>query len=427
MLIVFCLLLFFFWEGGGVLSSCTDSSFILYVVISCGLWFPLSLTTLIGVRTEHLGFGDFTFPSLNLYKTRRVGLDCASLLNLLWYLSAREEFKMRFFFTNRWPLGRGRGCFSPRYLTLAVAAFLLVLQFLYDGVGKPRHRLLGKPSPLGRRLASAGYQEPGGFLEEDDDVDEKIQEVAGSVNVSAQFNGKAPKKLSSGSLFNGRNSSYEDVAFRVTRENQSSVMETTPEDAMKRRRSETQLLKDRLKSLEAAEKRRNGSEEVLGKQVKSLQDAVKKQESEKRRLEEQVKMLEAERKKDLAEHRASLENWNKFEGCSYRFFEQLVGARAAEAVCKSHSAHLVSINSEKELIKVRQLAKYSTIWIGLTKVDFSGWEWVDGSPLRFLRWGQATREPNGDGQCATDAFNDVQKDWNDIPCITLYKFVCKRC
>ena len=97
-----------------------------------------------------------------------------------------------------------------------------------------------------------------------------------------------------------------------------------------------------------------------------------------------------------------------------RMVESDVGDHAAtEAECAPWK--LVSIHSDSQHEFVTQLAQRSA-WIGITDsgTDPTDFQWTDGTPVDFTRWGQG--QPNKIGQqCAKIAANKNLK-WNDVIC-----------
>ncbi|KFW07197.1 Macrophage mannose receptor 1, partial [Eurypyga helias] len=72
----------------------------------------------------------------------------------------------------------------------------------------------------------------------------------------------------------------------------------------------------------------------------------------------------------------------------------------ARKICQQQNAELLSITEIHEQAYVGELTKNfsSALWIGLNSLNFnSGWQWVGGSPFRYLNWAPAH---NSSAACA---------------------------
>ncbi|KAK3567265.1 hypothetical protein QTP86_015758, partial [Hemibagrus guttatus] len=100
--------------------------------------------------------------------------------------------------------------------------------------------------------------------------------------------------------------------------------------------------------------------------------------------------------------------------------------------CLDLGANLVSINSEDEYQMIKALIrahdpKENPTWIGLTScVEIYNWFWSDGTELTFTKWNPD--EPNNfeRRECCVHMNFSVFMNWNDIPCVEKYPFVCVR-
>nr|XP_006816218.1 PREDICTED: uncharacterized protein LOC102809517 [Saccoglossus kowalevskii] len=97
--------------------------------------------------------------------------------------------------------------------------------------------------------------------------------------------------------------------------------------------------------------------------------------------------------------------------------------------CQRIDGYLVTIHSEAEnqYIQSRINENNNNIWIGLTRTQLGGFEWVDKSPLAYDHWGDG--EPNfinSEENCGEMRSNSG--NWNDVDCYLSYGlgFVCKR-
>uniref|UniRef100_A0A3Q3FMP3 C-type lectin domain-containing protein n=1 Tax=Labrus bergylta TaxID=56723 RepID=A0A3Q3FMP3_9LABR len=72
----------------------------------------------------------------------------------------------------------------------------------------------------------------------------------------------------------------------------------------------------------------------------------------------------------------------------YQFETEVVKSwQDAEAHCAGEQAHLVSVHSEEELSVIQLSPTGISLWMGgHDSVTEGGWEWVDGSPFRYIRW-----------------------------------------
>ncbi|XP_028267898.1 C-type lectin domain family 17, member A-like, partial [Parambassis ranga] len=62
----------------------------------------------------------------------------------------------------------------------------------------------------------------------------------------------------------------------------------------------------------------------------------------------------------------------------------------AQLYCRAHHTDLASVRNRAENDRIKSIAQYKTVWIGLHREQ---WMWVDGTPLLFSQWNP--EEPNG--------------------------------
>ncbi|XP_053089601.1 lactose-binding lectin l-2-like [Pangasianodon hypophthalmus] len=97
--------------------------------------------------------------------------------------------------------------------------------------------------------------------------------------------------------------------------------------------------------------------------------------------------------------------------------------------CLDLGANLVSIHSEDEYQVVKALIRAhdpneNPTWIGLNNcMKKHNWLWSDGTKVTFTKWNPD--EPNfKNSECCVHINFSVFMNWNDIPCVDKYPFVC---
>ncbi|XP_053185960.1 macrophage mannose receptor 1-like [Scomber japonicus] len=99
----------------------------------------------------------------------------------------------------------------------------------------------------------------------------------------------------------------------------------------------------------------------------------------------------------------------------------------AETSCKQQSASLLSITNDHEqaYITVLMGSAIQKLWIGLVLNPEHGWQWSDGKPFRYLRWGIGNPLPNPGHNCA---LIDVaqQYSWQSSSCTKKTGYICYR-
>ncbi|CAJ0601479.1 unnamed protein product [Cylicocyclus nassatus] len=134
--------------------------------------------------------------------------------------------------------------------------------------------------------------------------------------------------------------------------------------------------------------------------------------------------------------------WLRFGGCDYMVKRDAKDFGNAEASCRKHGAHLVSIHSEAENNFIHKITSSGSsvtsftqfVYIGLRKNANNEWRWIDGSPMNYNKW--AAHQPDWPKEETCGQFHqdpaklyDVQDyHWNSIRCIRPMKYyVCKKC
>nr|XP_009671984.1 PREDICTED: macrophage mannose receptor 1-like [Struthio camelus australis] len=100
----------------------------------------------------------------------------------------------------------------------------------------------------------------------------------------------------------------------------------------------------------------------------------------------------------------------------------------ASKSCQQQNAELLSITDIHEQIYLKALMENtdSALWIGLNRLDLrSGWEWIGGSPFRYLNWAPGSPSPEPGKICAV--LNPEKKaKWQNWECDQKLGYICKR-
>ncbi|XP_077057454.1 uncharacterized protein LOC143710386 isoform X2 [Siphateles boraxobius] len=112
-----------------------------------------------------------------------------------------------------------------------------------------------------------------------------------------------------------------------------------------------------------------------------------------------------------------------------RFFisSELKSWSESRKYCRDRGADLVIINTEEKQRFISSFIKES-LWIGLSDIENEGnMKWVDNSPLNQGFW--ESNEPNnlnGNEDCIElNPAKPSLKNWNDIPCSAMRKWICE--
>ncbi|CAB3985203.1 macrophage mannose receptor 1-like, partial [Paramuricea clavata] len=121
--------------------------------------------------------------------------------------------------------------------------------------------------------------------------------------------------------------------------------------------------------------------------------------------------------------------WKYFNKHCYKHFSISRTWAAAQFVCASTGANLLSIHDDREqdfLIYYYQASHSSNIWTGLNdRAVERGYTWIDNSPLDYINWHDG--EPNdytGHENCIEMQTRSGQ--WNDLSCRYYRPFMCKK-
>ncbi|XP_041658949.1 macrophage mannose receptor 1-like [Cheilinus undulatus] len=121
------------------------------------------------------------------------------------------------------------------------------------------------------------------------------------------------------------------------------------------------------------------------------------------------------------------EGWLEWNGNQYNIIMNQLAMEEAQDYCKKMHSDLITINSEEENVFLwKQIPKLDySFWIGLTVDLDQTYEWMDGSPLAFLRWddGQPHFQNNDENCAVMTSFLGL---WHNNPCGSRHEFICKR-
>ncbi len=121
--------------------------------------------------------------------------------------------------------------------------------------------------------------------------------------------------------------------------------------------------------------------------------------------------------------------WIHMQGSCYKLFSKGLSWNAAKSACEALGSKLVVINSQTEnRAVVLKLAGSQGTLIVLHRDprDKSRWLWVDGSRPTNTYWNSG--EPNNYGGyegCAHAFPKEGGAVWNDLPCASMYPYVCE--
>ncbi|NXA31875.1 MRC1 protein, partial [Eudromia elegans] len=100
----------------------------------------------------------------------------------------------------------------------------------------------------------------------------------------------------------------------------------------------------------------------------------------------------------------------------------------ARKSCQQQNAELLSITDVHEQIHLKALTENtdSALWVGLNRLDLrSGWEWIGGSPLRYLNWAPGNPSPEPGKLCAV-LNPEAKGKWQNWECDQKLGYICKR-
>ncbi|CAM4591548.1 unnamed protein product [Leuciscus chuanchicus] len=100
----------------------------------------------------------------------------------------------------------------------------------------------------------------------------------------------------------------------------------------------------------------------------------------------------------------------------------------ARKSCQQQGAELLSVSEPHEhtFIAGKVQKTQVSLWTGLNKLDVSsGWQWINGQPLRYLKWlsGFPTTQP--DYSCGV-LKTDIGSEWSNKPCSEKHGYICQK-
>ncbi|XP_077327144.1 C-type lectin domain family 10 member A-like [Lithobates pipiens] len=126
--------------------------------------------------------------------------------------------------------------------------------------------------------------------------------------------------------------------------------------------------------------------------------------------------------------RTCSEEWIHYELSCYYMSSNRQSWNVSRKECQNNMADLMVINSEEEMMFLRDNAFGKYLWIGLTDVDGT-WQWVDGTPYdpNTTFW-KANQPDNwaGHGHGGGEDCVATGYDWNDDHCLSKLLYVCEK-
>ncbi|KAK3791977.1 hypothetical protein RRG08_035468 [Elysia crispata] len=109
-------------------------------------------------------------------------------------------------------------------------------------------------------------------------------------------------------------------------------------------------------------------------------------------------------------------SWAEYEEYCYSDFNHSVSLEDAEAQCRQHGAHLLSLHNEEESKFISQTFSHHgarSLWISLKKDGPNkSLTWADGTPFDFANW--ADGEPSDTDTCTEVRLSDMK--WSSVNC-----------
>ncbi|XP_054027247.1 macrophage mannose receptor 1 [Dryobates pubescens] len=100
----------------------------------------------------------------------------------------------------------------------------------------------------------------------------------------------------------------------------------------------------------------------------------------------------------------------------------------ARKSCRQQGAELLSVTDIHEQILLKELTEDtdSALWMGLNRLDLrSGWEWIGGSPLRYLNWAPGSPSPESGKLCGV-LNPETKGQWQNWECDQKLGYICKK-
>ncbi|KAM4622511.1 C-type mannose receptor 2 [Discoglossus pictus] len=113
----------------------------------------------------------------------------------------------------------------------------------------------------------------------------------------------------------------------------------------------------------------------------------------------------------------------------YQFnFQSALSWSEAWTSCRQQDAHLLSVTEIHEQTYINGLLTgyTSTLWMGLNDLDTNGgWQWSDGSPLKYLNWENDQPNNSNEENCAVIR-TESSGAWQNRDCGNALPYVCKK-
>ncbi|KAG8446993.1 hypothetical protein GDO86_014439 [Hymenochirus boettgeri] len=113
----------------------------------------------------------------------------------------------------------------------------------------------------------------------------------------------------------------------------------------------------------------------------------------------------------------------------YQFnFQSALSWSEAWTSCRQQDAHLLSITEIHEQTYITGLLTgyTSSLWMGLNDLDINGgWQWSDGSPLKYLNWESDQPSNSNEENCAVIR-TESSGSWQNRDCGNALPYACKK-
>uniref|UniRef100_A0AAY4A2F4 Mannose receptor, C type 1b n=1 Tax=Denticeps clupeoides TaxID=299321 RepID=A0AAY4A2F4_9TELE len=100
----------------------------------------------------------------------------------------------------------------------------------------------------------------------------------------------------------------------------------------------------------------------------------------------------------------------------------------ARKSCQQQGADLVSITEphEQTFISGTMEQTSTTLWTGLNRLnDERGWQWVNGAPFRYLKWGSGQPVFNTGSSCVAMSGQE-NYNWKNVACSRKFGYICQK-
>uniref|UniRef100_A0AAY4A3Z7 Macrophage mannose receptor 1 n=1 Tax=Denticeps clupeoides TaxID=299321 RepID=A0AAY4A3Z7_9TELE len=98
----------------------------------------------------------------------------------------------------------------------------------------------------------------------------------------------------------------------------------------------------------------------------------------------------------------------------------------ARKSCQQQGADLVSITEPHEQTFISGIQTSTTLWTGLNRLnDERGWQWVNGAPFRYLKWGSGQPVFNTGSSCVAMSGQE-NYNWKNVACSRKFGYICQK-